>query len=219
MARGTTYTCTYTAARGSPPMLQLPHLHYLSTPVDLQPKHADSTPQRSHMQAPAHMQHCSLIALAGTRKSHEAQQRTHSTRSGKPKPQIRRQAIGAQAHANRRHTTRVERTCTYMHMPMQRPGRQDIKSGTFDVRSFAHTPQRWSLPKGATSAARLPRALPTHLPRGPLHGNRRTTLNTHPQARDPSLTCPSPRGNQHPYGSLGGCLRAGPPVASRARTF
>ena len=42
---------------------------------------------RSHMQAPAHMQPCSLIALAGTRKSHEAQQRTHSTRSGKPKPQ------------------------------------------------------------------------------------------------------------------------------------
>ena len=142
MARGTTYTCTYTAARGSPPMLQLPHLHYLSTPVDLQPKHADSTPQRSHMQAPAHMQHCSLIALAGTRKSHEAQQRTHSTRNGKPKPQIRRQAIGAQAHANRRHTTRVERTCTYMHMPMQRPGRQDIKSGTFDVLKIVHTPQR-----------------------------------------------------------------------------
>ena len=40
------------------------------------------------------------------------------------------------------HHLGVERTCTYMHMPMQRPGRQDIKSGTFDVRSFAHTPQR-----------------------------------------------------------------------------
>ena len=88
------YTCTRTAERGSPPRVATaPSAQHKRT------KARTAQHNRSHMQAPAHMQHCSLIALAGTRESHEAQQRTHTnnnTRSGKPKPPDGRQAIDTQ---------------------------------------------------------------------------------------------------------------------------
>ena len=175
----------------------------LSGPPQQLPKHADSTPQRSHMQAPAHMQPCSLIALAGTRKSHEAQQRTHSTLAASQSP---RSGGRPQAHKHMRTggtppgSNVHARTCT---CPCSDPAARTSKVALLMSLNSADSATQ---PRGPTSAARLPHALPTHPTGGSHHGNRRTTPNTHPQARDPSLTCPSPRGTQHPYGSLGAYL-------------
>ena len=179
-------------------MLQLPHASDSRT----------TQQHRSHMQAPATcptlQPHCTGGDLDPMRHCNvHAHVQRQAQAPGRAASHWRANSImqtgGTQTGSN-----------VHAHVAIRPPRVALLMSGF-----WPHSPRT---SQGHHSTYRHPHALPTHPARGPLHGNHLPTLNPNPQARDHSLTCPSPLDTQHPFGTLEACLEAAPDAANSART-